>query len=582
MRVAWHRYRFVLTLAFLLWPLMLAAAPKPADVVAEVDSFQITVADVQRKLSDLSKGRSGVMADELKWDAVNDLINEYLAKIRSRSIPVEDDTAFVRRANYLLDQIVAQEIFNQAVLKICTVSEEEALERYRKNPESYREEAWVHASHILITPVSDTLLLTARQRETGWWPKTDEEARAIADSLRRMIQAGYSFDTLAQTWSQDMASGLNGGDLGFFPPGQMVPEFDSAAFYTPVGEVSSPVKTQFGFHLIKVFSRQKERIRPLSDSLKNAIKQRILNDRVIARSRVFLDSLYQTAGLIYNESIFNRTDSALQIEKVWAAASLVGDTIWSDRFVAQLALARPIAPGGKVDRDYKIGILKELFTPLLIRRAAKDLKIDENEFYLTQKAQIYQNERLARVWQNATLNYTPAEDEIKEYYRLHRQDFLPSDSLSVHVQQMVFKTRKEAEKVQQELLSGADFTLLARKYFPGDSDIAQEAFDLGFISPPAMPKDFFAVAETLTIGAVSHPIRTQWGYHLIRVVARRPDLSLEIARPKIVVAIRKAKQEEHRQRWETGLREGHKISIRERILKGIKYDPPRTGSSGQP
>jgi parvulin-like peptidyl-prolyl isomerase len=179
------------------------------------------------------------------------------------------------------------------------------------------------------------------------------------------------------------------------------------------------------------------------------------------------------------------------------------------------------------------------------------------------------------------LEYNPAPDEIEAYFQEHKTEFFRAESLSVHVQQMVFKTRKEAERVLGELRSGADFALLARKYFPGDSDIAQEAFDLGFIYSSEMPGDFFAVAETLTIGAASQPIRTRWGYHLIWVLARRPDLSLEVARPKIIAAIRKAKQEEHRKTWEEALQAGHTIKIHKRVLRGVYIPPADSPSTGR-
>ena len=557
-------------------------ATKPTDVVARVDSFKITVADEQKKMAELPVNRSNKQQGEVRREAINEVINEHLIKLRAGSISLEDDTAFMRQADYLLDQEATREVFNRSVLAAITVSDSEVTERYRQKPENYRQKAWVHASHLLIAPVKDTLLITARQKETGWWAQTEDQARSIADSLYRVVQTGASFDSLAQEWSQDMASGMNGGDLGIFSPGRMVPEFDSVAFHLPIGSVSRPVKTQFGFHLVKVFSRQGQRTAPLSDSLIAVINQQISNDKIIKRSYDFLDSLRQAAGLDYNEKIFNSSDSVLRAEKTWTATSRFGDTIWSDRFGAQLAVARPAAPGGKMDRDYKIGLLKDLINPLLLRRTAQDLKVSESEAYLARKEQIFRNEGLDRVYNEASMVYNPTEEEIREYYQQHKIDFARSESLSVHVQQMVFKTRKEADQVLQELKAGGSFALLARKYFPGDSDVAQEAFDLGFISLPAMSKQFFTVAETLTVGTVSQPVRTEWGFHLIRVIARRPDLSFESARPKIVAAIRKAKQEEHSKKWEATLREGHTISINEQILRRIQYEPASVGTSSQP
>ncbi len=582
MRGLWHRYGFGTTLVFWLWPLMLSAAPKPTDVVAEVDGHSITVEEVQKKLAGLSVDREKMSLMKIKREIVHELINDYLINLRARTISLKDDTTFLQRVDYQLNQIAAWETFNKAVGTAVAVTDSEVTERYQQKPENYQLRERVRASHILIAPVKDTGLLTPRQKETGWWGDSESQVKLIADSLYRAIRAGASFDSLAREWSQDMPSGSRGGDLGIFFPGQMVPEFDSVSFRLPVGSVSAPVKTQFGYHIIKVISRQEAGVAPLDDSLRMFIKQQVLNEKIVNRTYAFLDSLHQAAGLTFNEKIFDHSDSLLRVEKVWAVASTFGDTILSDRFAAQLIMARPIAPGNNVDKKFKTNLLRDLINPLLVRRAARDLKILESETYLTRKEQLFQNERISRINRERLIEYNPTEEEVLEYYRTNKTSLLVGESLSVHVQQMVFKTKGEVERVLEEIRAGGDFALLAHKYFPGDSDIAQEAFDLGFISPPAMPKDFFAVAETLTIGAVSQPVRTPWGYHLIRVVARRPDLSLEVARPKIVVAIRRAKLEEHKRKWEAALREGHVISVNERVLKSIRFDPSQAGISRQP
>lgn len=80
---------------------------------------------------------------------------------------------------------------------------------------------------------------------------TEEEAK----SLREKILAGEDFAAVAKQ-SSKCPSGANGGDLGYFGKGMMVPEFEKAAFSLPVGEVSQPVKTQFGWHLIKVTDKR--------------------------------------------------------------------------------------------------------------------------------------------------------------------------------------------------------------------------------------------------------------------------------------------------------------------------------------
>jgi parvulin-like peptidyl-prolyl isomerase len=81
---------------------------------------------------------------------------------------------------------------------------------------------------------------------------TEEEALAKAQEIRKKIAAGEDFAALAKTESDDAQTGPKGGDLGTFRHSQMVPEFEQAAFSMAVGQVSEPVKSKFGYHIIKV------------------------------------------------------------------------------------------------------------------------------------------------------------------------------------------------------------------------------------------------------------------------------------------------------------------------------------------
>ncbi len=91
----------------------------------------------------------------------------------------------------------------------------------------------------------------------------DTEAEAL--SLKAELDTGASFETLARENSTDTGSGAQGGDLGCFSPGRMVPEFETAAFTTPVGTVSAPVQSQFGYHLVLPYERTEASVVPLAD-----------------------------------------------------------------------------------------------------------------------------------------------------------------------------------------------------------------------------------------------------------------------------------------------------------------------------
>lgn len=118
---------------------------------------------------------------------------------------------------------------------------------------------------ILFTTLMFFNILIPFTSEKGW-AKMEEitkvkashilvSSESEAKALKSEIDEGASFEELAKKYSK-CPSGKNGGDLGYFRRGQMVKEFENAAFDTEINKVSDPIKTQFGYHLIKVYDKK--------------------------------------------------------------------------------------------------------------------------------------------------------------------------------------------------------------------------------------------------------------------------------------------------------------------------------------
>ncbi|WP_081662544.1 peptidylprolyl isomerase [Thermithiobacillus tepidarius DSM 3134] len=136
----------------------------------------------------------------------------------------------------------------------------------------------IHARHILIQARTPAQLAQAQQE--------------IA-SIERQLRAGKDFATLAREYSQDPGSAAKGGDLGWVAPGQMVPEFESALFALKPGEISGPVRSAFGLHLIQALEvREKE----ISDKdIKQAARNQIFNRKSQERMEQWLRELREEA-----------------------------------------------------------------------------------------------------------------------------------------------------------------------------------------------------------------------------------------------------------------------------------------------
>jgi peptidyl-prolyl cis-trans isomerase C len=188
-------------------------------------------------------------------------VDARLADIR-KSFPTED--AFkqgIAAQGLTLDQLKAQAKTSLEVAKVIdtevnakiAVQDPEVKGFYDQNLERFKQGDSVHAAHILIgVPQNPT-------------PQQIAEAKAKAATVLKTIKAGGDFATLARANSSDQGSAQNGGDLGFFPKGQMNPQFEDAAFKLKPGALSPVVETPFGFHIIKVLEKRPPRTAPFEE-----------------------------------------------------------------------------------------------------------------------------------------------------------------------------------------------------------------------------------------------------------------------------------------------------------------------------
>jgi parvulin-like peptidyl-prolyl isomerase len=155
---------------------------------------------------------------------------------------------------------------------------------YQKNPTQFQQAERVRASHILV----------------GFPENADEaarnQARAKAAEILKDVKAGKDFAALAKQHSSDPGSGAQGGDLGYFQQGQMVPPFDKAAFSMQPGQTSDLVESQFGVHIIRVVDRQPARTVPL-DEVRPRLEEYLAGQNRQQATQAFVDAL-KTKGKI--------------------------------------------------------------------------------------------------------------------------------------------------------------------------------------------------------------------------------------------------------------------------------------------
>ncbi|OHW61762.1 foldase protein PrsA precursor [Andreesenia angusta] len=167
----------------------------------------------------------------------------------------------------MLEENLMLESHAEQVKKEMKVSEAEVKDYYEQNKDYLSQ---VKASHILIGAEAKE---GATEEEIA---KVEEEAKAKATEISEAIKSGKKFEDYVDQ-STEPGAAERKGDLGYFGKGQMVPEFEEAAFSMKVGEISEPVKTQYGYHIIKLVDK-KDTIESLKSDIENAIKDQKYNE----------------------------------------------------------------------------------------------------------------------------------------------------------------------------------------------------------------------------------------------------------------------------------------------------------------
>ncbi|MFZ1815180.1 MAG: peptidylprolyl isomerase [Rhizobiaceae bacterium] len=255
---------FVVAVALgLALPVMATSAVAQEAVIARIGDVTITERELAFAQADLGEQFAKVPEEQRKAAVLNALLDIKVLAKAAEDAGLADDENFKARMAFLRDRALHNAFFQDRAMNM--VSDDEVQARYDKEVGAAEPQKEVRARHILL--------------------KSKEEAEAVIAEL----DGGKDFATVAREKSTG-PSGPDGGDLGYFTKGRMVPEFEAAAFALEKGAYTKePVQTQFGWHVI-IKEDERDATPPPFDQVKDQVRQLLLQEKYVELVRNARDS----------------------------------------------------------------------------------------------------------------------------------------------------------------------------------------------------------------------------------------------------------------------------------------------------
>ncbi len=277
------------TLICLIALLFLFSCAKKDDskVLVSIDNDTITLEEFNKELDKIPMNMKMLVATQSgKKTYLDRLIMKKLILREAVKDKIENEKDFQNRLADIKEQLLIESLLKKKIAADSQLTENDLKKYYDTNKEKFKKEKEINTRHILL--------------------KTDEEAKQIMDKL----QKGEDFVELSKRYSIDPNAKASGGEIGFHRKGTLLPEYEAAAFkLTKVGQMAGPVKSQFGYHIIRL-----EGIKPPAyvpfEEVKDYIRQQLTQDKQKELLEKYIEDLKKASKITINEDLLKEEKPA--------------------------------------------------------------------------------------------------------------------------------------------------------------------------------------------------------------------------------------------------------------------------------
>jgi len=537
----------------------------PMTVVASFESGKISLGEIERewnKFPDKYK---------TKLEALNHLINVELIVKKAQEWGLDEDEEVQNQVKADTEQIQqeadekiknsTEQILIQNLIKqeiddrLIKITNAEIAQYYEENKEEFYVQDMFSLQEIVV--------------------ETEEEAKVILEG----IKAGADFASLAQEKSGGLTA-KKGGYLGYISTdGAKLFGYDNFKEIAPTlkaGEVSKIIKTEKGYCLLKLLEI-KLAYQATLDKTKVFIERKLTRER---RENTYNEWLANLKGQAQIQIAFNleeiSEESLSSKPPETVLVSLRGGEITLEEFNKAWG-----DPDNKNKYKTKEKLLENILKERILVQRAREIGLEEDENVSSQiKAAIEQirkerEEKIKISIQQPLIGAATkveiydkvklSEEEIAEYYKENKEDFIKEEEY--HLRHILVETQEEAEAILEKISGGADFAELAKENSLCPS--REKGGDLGFIARGMTVKPFEDVGFALKVGEISEVVKTQFGYHIIKLEEISPERqkTLEESRIEIEYILLPEKQQDAFTNWLLSLKDEYNVQIKEELLR---------------
>jgi len=565
-------FAVIIFLFFLISSTILSSSQSTADnlppmtVVATFEGGKISLGEVEREWNDFPDKY------KTKLEALNHLINVELIVKKAEELGLDKDDEELKnriktateqiqqeateKSKNSTEQILIQNLIKQEIDdRLMKITEAEIAQYYEENKEEFY--------------VPDMYNLQEMVVETG------EEAKAIL----KEIKAGGDFTLLAQEKSGGLTA-KKGGYLGYVTNDSAklfgYDNFEKIASVLKVEEVSKIIKTENGYCLLKLLEI-KPAYQETLEKTKGFIERKLTRERRENAYNEWLNNLKEQAQIqiafnldeMSEESLSSKPPETIlvsfrggeitlgEFDKAWGDIDNKNKYKTKEKLLENMLKERIL-----VQRAREIGLEEDKNVSSQIKTVIGEIKREEEEkIKISTQQSFIDAATKVEIYDKVKLS----EEEIEEYYEENKETFIKDEEY--HLRHILVETQEEAEAVLEKIRGGADFAELAKERSLCPS--GEKGGDLGFIARGRTVKPFEDAGFALKVGEISEVVKTEFGYHIIKLEEISPERqrTLEESKAEIEYILLPEKQQDAFTNWLSSLKDEYNVQIKEELLR---------------